>query len=287
MIVSASYRTDIPAFYTDWFLARLAAGFCEVRNPYNSRRSRVSLAREDVDGFIFWTKNLAPFFPALAEVARRGYPFVVQYSINGYPRALEHRAPPAATAVEHLRKVAERYGPRAAVWRYDAIVFTSLTPVQFHRESFARLAASLAGAADEVVVSCANIYQKAKRNLNLASTRHSFTWEDPPIEVKTSLLRDLADCARAHGMRLTVCGQPEMGLAEASCVDPARLSDVAGYPITARRKPHRPCGCYQSVDIGAYDTCPMGCVYCYAVSSEAAAERYLRSFQAGSETVVL
>lgn len=277
MIISASYKTDIPAFYGDWFLRRLDAGFCRMRNPYGGQIYDVSLRPEDVDGFVFWTKNLAPFLPSLAEVHRRGVPFYVQYTINGYPRELEFAVTGAARGVEHMKRLAGDYGPRAAVWRYDTIIVSSLTPVHFHRRNFETLAAALEGVTDEVVVSCAQIYKKTKRNMDAAARRFGFLWEDPDAEVKRALLSDLAACAAAHGIRLTLCAQPELltpGVEEARCIDAIRLSDLAGRPIGAALKGNRPgCGCHYARDIGDYDTCPHGCVYCYAVQNRALARR--------------
>ncbi|MGH6953712.1 MAG: DUF1848 family protein, partial [Alphaproteobacteria bacterium] len=84
MIVSASYRTDIPAFYGPWFMRRLAAGHCRIVNPYGGPAQTVPLSADLVDGFVFWTKNLGPFLAHLPEVRRRGFPFVVQYTVNNY-----------------------------------------------------------------------------------------------------------------------------------------------------------------------------------------------------------
>ena len=89
MIVSASYRTDVPTFYGKWFMNRLRAGYCKVTNPYGGQVSTVSLAEEDVDGFVFWTKNMGPFMKFLPEVRERGFPFLVTYTITGYPRQFE------------------------------------------------------------------------------------------------------------------------------------------------------------------------------------------------------
>ena len=144
MIISASYKTDIPAFYGEWFRNRLRAGYCRMVNPYNSnQRFLVSLRRENVDGFVFWTKNLAPFTETLEEVRRRGFPFIVQYTINGYSRALESRVVDPVQSVDVFRAASERYGPDALVWRYDPIVLSSITGAGFHRSNFARLAAEL------------------------------------------------------------------------------------------------------------------------------------------------
>lgn len=287
MIISASYRTDIPAFYGDWFLNRLDAGYCLVENPYSGQPYRVSLKRGDVDGFVFWTKNAGPFLPKLAELARRGYPFIVLYSINGYPRALEHSVVESRRAVEHIKQLADTYSPRVPVWRYDPIVFSSQTTPDFHRANFERLARALEGLADEVAISFANIYQKSRRNMDAAGEQYGFTWDDPEDAAKLALVADLLDIARAHRMQLSVCAQREYlipGAADARCVDAARLSDVAGYDVTAKAKGHRDgCGCYASRDIGAYNTCVHGCVYCYAVQNPAAARQHYRQHDANGE----
>ena len=277
MIVSASYRTDIPAFYAGWFLARLAAGYATVRNPYGGADYRVPLDREAVDGFVFWTRNPAPFDAALDAVAVRGTPFVVQVTITGYPQALETSVVDADRIVDVVRRLADRFGPRTIVWRYDPLIATSLTPPAWHRDNFARIAARLEGATDEVVLSWTTIYAKTERNLRRASRNAAFDWDDPPDDDKRALLTDLAAIAADRGMRPTLCSQPDLladGIAPAKCIDAERLSDIAGYPITAREKGNRPgCPCAESRDIGAYDTCPHGCVYCYAVRDRRAAKQ--------------
>lgn len=273
MIVSASYRTDIPAFFGPWFRARLAAGSVQVKNPYGGQIRTVSLRAEDVDAFVFWTRNAGPFLPVLSELK---VPFVVQFTVTGYPRAIDAATVAAGTAIAQIRALSRTYGPRSVVWRYDPVLATTLTPPDWHAQNFARLAAELSGVVDEVVLSFAQIYAKTRRNLTKAAAEHGFAWSDPEPEQKVTLLGRLADIARQHGMRPSRCGQSALtahGLDEARCIDLIRLSDIAGRPIDAPLKPHRPCACAASVDIGGYDTCPHGCTYCYAVRSRDAAKR--------------
>ncbi len=288
MIVSASYRTDIPAYYGDWFAGRLAAGFCRVANPYGGKPYEVSLKPGAVDGFVFWTRNFAPLARHLPDIGKIA-PAVVQFTLTGYPRALEPGVIDTGNAIGQIRDLAAKWGPRAVVWRYDPIVETSETPPDWHRENFARLAASLAGATDEVTISFAQIYRKTHRNMAAAARRHEFSWCDPGGDEKRALARDLAATAAAHGMRLTVCSQKDYvveGAAPARCIDADRLSDVAGYALTARVKGNRPdCLCHESRDIGAYESCPQGCVYCYAVSSRAAARRFLAAHDVQQEAL--
>lgn len=280
MIISASYRTDIPAFYGEWFLNRFRAGYCRTVNPYNPRQhSKVMLGRPHVDGFVFWTKNARPFLPVLEEVRGAGFPFAIQYTINGYPRSLESRVIDPEESVRCLRELAARFGPRSLVWRYDTIVFSTETPRSFHIENFHRMAEQLTGSVDEVVISFMQLYKKTQRNLDSAAQQKGFTWWDPEASEKRDLTEELVKLAQGSGMSLTVCSQPNLvvsGSSEAHCVDADRLNDVGGPRFSAKLKGSREtCGCYESRDIGAYDTCPHGCVYCYAVQNrELALERF-------------
>ena len=268
-VVSASYRTDIPAFYGDWFARRLAAGHALVRNPWSGSAYRVDLTPKAVAGYVFWTRNPTPFIPVLERLDR---PFAVQFTITGYGRRLEPSVPPPERAVEAAHRLAQRYGPRCVVWRYDPI----LSPTHDHVEAAGRLAESLRGASDECVVSFASFYRKTQRNLSAAG----FVWEEPEPDRRLRLIEALADAVSP--LRLTVCAQPELtvGAAEpARCIDPARLG-LGPLP----EKGNRPgCACAASRDIGAYDTCPHGCLYCYANASPAAARRRFKAHDPEAE----
>ena len=287
MIISASYKTDIPTFYGEWFCNRLRAGYCKTVNRFNQRVGRVSLQPEDVDGFVFWTKNIGPFIDRLADVRALKVPFVVQHTINGYPRELEQAVVDSEKSIENVRRVADRYGSRVCVWRYDTILFSSLTPREFHLHTFAKLAAALEGSTDEVVISFAHLYKKTLRNVNNAARENGFEWYDPDAEVKRELTSELAAIAATHRIQLTVCSQPEFlatGAGEARCVDVDRLADLRGTKLVAKEKGNREgCRCSESRDIGEYDTCPHGCVYCYAVQNRPLALERFRSHDPESE----
>lgn len=277
MIISASYRTDIPAYYGAWFLTRLRAGWVEVANPYGRPPARVSLAPQVARGFVFWTRNPKPFLPALEAVAALGMPFMLHVSMTAAPPMLDPGTPPPDHTLAVMAEIRRRWGPKALVWRYDPIVFSDLSTPDDHRTRFAALARRVAaeGLADEVVASVMQPYKKAVRRLDPRFAARGLSWWDPPAEDKRALLADLAAIAAEEGLLFRLCAQPELlapGMAEAACVDAQRLSDIAGRLIPAKKKPHRgTCGCAESRDIGAYDTCPAGCAYCYAVSSEAKA----------------
>jgi hypothetical protein len=278
MIISASYRSDIPAFHGDWFLAALAAGEVAVANPYSQRPYLVDLHPEAVDGYVFWTRNARPFAPALAAVAAQGKPFVVQYTILGYPRAIDTNVIDPKLAIDNARAIAGTYGRRVVVWRYDPILLTPGTEADWHRANFARLADALAGITDEVVVSFAQLYAKSARNLAKAG----IAWRVPDLPEQAALTADLGAIAAERAIAPSLCTQPDLAgassAAAARCVDAARLADIAGRPIAAATKGNRPgCLCAQSRDIGAYDSCVHGCRYCYAVADHEAVQRRLRA----------
>lgn len=277
MIVSASYRTDIPALHGRWFQDRLKAGFVEVDNPYGGRPFRVGLTPEIAEGFVFWTKHIDPFLPVLDALAEARRPFTVQFTVTGYGRELERGPPASIRAIGSARLLREKFGPRVLVWRYDPIVIAEGLDAAWHEANFARHAEQLSGTTDEAVVSFMAPYAKTIRNLAKAA----IAWRDPAEAEKRDLLARLAPIARSFGMRLTLCTQPDLvtpDIPGARCIDAARLSDVAGKTIGAREKGNRPgCLCAESRDIGAYDTCTLGCAYCYAVANHEAVRQRRRA----------
>ncbi len=263
-IISASYKTDIPAFYGDWFGERLKSGFVDIRNPYNNRFSRVSLKSDDVDGFVFWTRNISPFLPRLEELQSDGRRFYIQYTITGYPKALESSVPDPVHAVQRVAQLAELYGPEKIVWRYDPILMSTLTPESFHLDTFTGLSEALAGQVTEVVVSFAQYYRKTVRNLKKLE-QQGIVCRDPDLPEKKALLERLSRVAAGNGQVMTVCSQSDLvtdRFSGAACIDAKRLGLGPGPD-----KGNRPgCLCMGSKDIGGYDSCLHGCTYCYAVS---------------------
>jgi hypothetical protein len=290
MIISASYKTDIPAFYGQWLINRLEAGYCYVRNPYSGKARRVELTRDAVDAIVFWTKNAGPFMQRFGVVHDLGYPFHVQYTINGYPKEIEPHVVNPARSIEHAKVLTDRFGPDVVVWRYDTILISSLTPVAYHEDNFSKIAEDLSGYTNEVVISFAQTYKKTKINLDKAAVASGFKWEDPPDEIKLDLVRKLARIAATAGIQLTVCAQPEyitQDAKAASCIDIHRLSRIASKEISYPVHGNRPgCACHASVDIGDYDTCPHGCVYCYAVRNQALATSRFKEHDPNSEMLI-
>lgn len=267
MIISASRRTDIPAYFGDWFLRRLQEGFVLVRNPMNPRQiSRIRLERGAVDAFVFWTKNIRPFLPVLEELDRQGFPYFVQYTLNDYPQTIEASLPPLADRLDSLRRLADRVGPNGFMWRYDPILFTLELTAAEHLRRFAGLCAGLDGLAANCTFSFLEEYAKTRRN-----TRH-LDIRRPDQDERRELVARLADIAANSGIRLQCCcGEDyrDSGVLPAACINRTLLEPLVGRPLEIRKDTgQRPnCHCIQSVDIGAYDTCRHGCGYCYANNS--------------------
>lgn len=284
MIVSASRRTDVPAFYARWLMERLRAGYCLVRNPFNPRQvSRVGLAPDEVDALVLWSKNPAPLLPHLPDLDRRGYRYLFFFTLNDYPAALEPRVPPAAKRVETFRRLADRLGPERVTWRYDPIVVTPATDPAFHEVTVERLARALDGATHRLVLSVVHPYRKTVRRLaGLADRGFAFDPATRDAPATRTLLERMAAMARSHGITTHACADERdlalLGIRPGRCIDPQLVRSLGGRAAETKDRGQREhCGCSPSRDIGTPDTCRHGCTYCYAVSSDALArQRYAR-----------
>lgn len=293
LVISASRATDIPAFHGKWFMGRLCAGFCRRRNPCNYRQeSLISFAKTRV--FVFWTKHPAAFLPCLSEIEASGRQFYFQYTLNDYvAERLEPRLPSLAHRLDTFRRLSDSVGPQRVVWRYDPLILGPQLSVDRLLERVDRIGRILSPYTEKLVFSFLDMYCK---------TRHALRSVDPelrePSEAEMlALARGLAglNASWPHRLTLAACAEEldmrPLGIAKNSCIDAALIArlcpndpDVRNFLIprprqaalvpmkeaaSARDKGQRAaCGCIPSRDIGAYSTCPHGCVYCYANQSE-------------------
>lgn len=268
MIISASRRTDIPRFYSDWFMNRIRAGYCTYPNPFNRKQVvRVSLKPEDVDVIVFWTKNPRPLMQHLQELDERGYRYYFQFTVNGYPRGIEPRVPTLEESIETFKELSRMVSPQRVIWRYDPIIWASAFDEEYHSNTFTQIAASLRGHTDRVVISLVDDYRGAWKRMTSIDGLRPCTPEDPGV---ASLLRRMADYTASAGMEIVSCAEPydlrEFGIRPGKCIDDEFIQRVFGIRVPARKDTgQRPaCGCVLSRDIGVYGTCRHGCIYCYA-----------------------
>jgi len=268
-LISVSRRTDVPALHGPWFVAQLDQGYADCRNPFGGTVRRISLAREEVTGFVFWSKNFTPFVPVLDEVARRGFPFYCLFTITGLDAPLEPDLPPLPERLACFTDLCRRFGPDRVVWRFDPIVISNRHSSGLTIERFRTLAGALAGSTNECIVSFVQFYAKVRRRLAVLEKESGITVRDPSADGKREMLAKVAHHAAAHGMRLNVCCQDDLvggPVGKAHCVDIERFRRCVpnALPDVPRKGTRRECGCSFSRDIGTYHTCRQSCAYCYA-----------------------
>lgn len=264
MIVSASRRTDLPAFYADWLKKRFEEGYALVRNPMNYHQvSKVLLDLEHVEGIVFWTKNPAPLLPYLH--CFKAYPFYFQYTLTPYGKDIEPGIPQKGReGIAAFRQLSERVGKERVIWRYDPIFLSQHYSLEYHARSFEQIAKRLEGYTEKCVFSFLDLYPSIQKRMSQSGILPMEQWQMQELAGK------LAEIAAAYHLKLETCAEKielsQFGTQHGSCIDAALLSRIAGKPIQAKKdKSQREgCGCAASVDIGAYGACYGGCQYCYA-----------------------
>ncbi len=263
-VISASRRTDIPAFYTQWLVRRLRAGSVQVRQPYSGRYSRVSLAPGDVAALVFWSKNYAPLLSHLKEVEQTTKNLIFHFTITGN-RDMEPGVPDPRDAIGDYRFLSRRFLPERVVWRFDPVCITDKLSYEVHEERFLQCADQLRGAVKRCIISFVHPYKKVLANM--AKQADHRLADLSPLQKREYAVR-LAAQAEHFGIRLFACSNDYLlcdAVGKAACIDGHYLSglfqaDFDTRPASIREE----CACTRSIDIGAYDTCAHGCLYCYA-----------------------
>jgi hypothetical protein len=263
-VISASRRTDIPGFFSEWFLNRLKAGYVYVQQPYSGKMNRVSLRPGDISAVFFCSKNYAPLLNRLEVLEKTTRNLFFHFTITSN-RELEFHTPDYREAIKDYIHIARRYSPDHIIWRYDPICITDKLSFETHLERFVRCAELLNGHATRCIISFAHPYKKALANFRKYTTH---TLEDVAPGLKREYAARLSGEAEKFGIELYACCSDELvseKIQKARCVDGKYLSRLFQTAIDARPAATRKeCRCTRSVDIGAYDTCAHGCVYCYA-----------------------
>lgn len=268
-IISVSRRTDIPAFYGDWFMNRLGDGFAGYVNPFGGQKNIVSLESRDVACFVFWSKNYAPFMDKIGIIEDTGYNFYFNYTITGLPGIFESNNVDKNSAIENLKELSNLYSPVHINWRYDPIIISDITDHEFHISNFKEMASELEGYVERCYFSFVHMYGKVKKNFFSFQKDKGLKITDPDTSIKIDLVEELSGIAEDHGIKMYSCCKDHLvgeKIMKAHCIDGniiERLFYENGFDH--HEKPTRKeCGCTYSVDIGGYDTCPHGCIYCYA-----------------------
>lgn len=283
MILSASRRTDIPCYYSEWFMNRIRAGYVLTRNPINHAQiSRLPLSPDIVDCIVFWTKDAVNMLPHLDELDSFGYNYYFQFTLTPYGKDIEQNLRSKADIEDTFIELSKRIGKECVVWRYDPIILNDDLDIEYHKTEFFRMCKKLSTFTDVVTVSYVDMYSKLKTSL----IRPITSGEIAELSGYIGLI------AKKCGLRIVVCCENDdlmkFGIEQSSCIDKDRVEKVCGCTLYIKtdKNQRQGCGCVESIDIGAYNTCMNGCVYCYANGSFVTTNRRFKSHEPESELLI-
>lgn len=278
MILSVSRRTDILNYYSEWFFNRLKDGFLYVRNPMNFHQiSEIKISPDVVDCIVFWTKNPLPMMERLDELEAYNYYF--QFTLTGYGNDVERNLPNKKTSVIPIfQELSNKIGKEKVVWRYDPIFFSNRYNVQYHLKAFRSIAEALSGYTEKCVISFLDIYPKNKKNMdNLLS----YDLSDSELR---EFAKELSNIAKENHIKIGSCAEKvdldEYGIIHNSCIDKELIEKIIGCKLKINKDKNQriECGCVESVEVGTYNTCKNGCVYCYANYSAKSVESNFQKY---------
>ena len=263
MIISASRRTDIPAFYSEWLLNRLEAGYTIVPNPRNAcLLERVTLSPFLVDCIVFWSKNPRPMINKLKKIEDMGYFFYFLFSLLPYDRTIETNLPPKSDLLNTFADLSRLIGADRVIWRYDPIIVDEVHTADWHLKQFRLLCESLSQFTRQCIISFVDPYKRISTDFRAINREEVF-----------SIASRFSKIAEYYNLSLFTCAE-EIDLSiynieHSSCIDKKLIEKIIGCTIVVNQDTRqRPaCRCIKSVEIGVYDTCINGCRYCYATSN--------------------
>jgi hypothetical protein len=280
IVISASRRTDIPAFYMPWFMAQVERGFFEVVNPFNRQVSMVAATPNRVHTFVFWSKNFGPFLDGgFGEtLQRKGYHLFFNFTVNSAEPLLEPRVPPLEARLEQLQELCSRFGARTINWRFDPICFYTVGAgaIENNLADFSRIAVVAARCGvQRCITSFMDDYAKIRRRI-AAKTGFSFLYPDPADrrEIVLKMAGELVE----KRMALFLCCEKDLldslpagsGIRGSSCIPNDFLVELYGGSLSFKKDSGQRvtsgCGCKVSVDVGSYQSqpCHHRCLFCYA-----------------------
>lgn len=279
VIISASRATDIPAFYADWLVKRMEEGYTAWRNPFNNKISYVSFAQSRL--IVFWTKNPKPLLPLLDRIERIIPNSYFQFTLNDYENdGLELNIPTLTERIDTFTQLSEKIGKEKVIWRFDPLILTDKIGVEELLRKVENIGNRISPYTEKLVFSFADIamYRKVRRNL-MSGNIHYREFEEGDM---LAFAHGLQQLNQSWQLDLATCAEPihlaPFGTSHNRCIDPELIARI--FPkdeklmefirMTSGKKDRgqRPaCGCILSKDIGAYNTCPHKCIYCYANSN--------------------
>lgn len=283
MIINTGMRTDIPAFYAEWFMNRIREGFVLVRNPYRPDWiTRYELNPDVVDCLAFCTKNPEPMLKYMDELKR--FPQYWFVTITPYGRDVEPNVPPKEKVMQNLITLSKTVGIECVGWRYDPIFIDSTYTLERHINDFGQMCKTLSGSVQVCVISFIDLYEKVRRNFPQART---VTHQE-----RITIGRIFAEIGRRYGITIRACAEgtelAPYGVDCSGCMTQQTFETAIGSRLCVPKKKSQraECACALGTDIGAYDTCGHLCRYCYANYNRDNVRRNLRLHNPGSPLLV-
>lgn len=254
MIISASRRTDIPAFYADWFIEQIKAKYCYVNGD------RIDLSPDNIDCIVFWTKNATSLYNRIEEL--KDYTYYFQYTVTGYEKDIEPNLD-KEESIETFKKLSDKIGKEKVIWRYDPILLNSKYTPNYHLYEFNKLCLQLKDYTEKVIISFIDTYPKLLercKDLNLLNPI-GFNYEPA-----TSIALEMKRIAEENNLQIESCAEFLNTIKHGHCIDKERIERISGKELNIGKDitQRQLCGCCTSIDIGWYNTCKHGCRYCYA-----------------------
>lgn len=292
LIISASRSTDIPAFYSDWFINRIKAGYTKWINPFNNRPQYVSFVNTRV--IVFWTKNPAPIIKYLPLLDNMNYNYYFLFTLNDYEAESLENVPPINQRIETFISLAEKIGNDKVLWRFDPVILTNKTNIDDIIERIYIIGEHIHKYTKRLIFSFVDIdkYKSVSRNLKSFSQNTGIIFNKITKDDKQLFAKKLSDINKSWYLDLRTCAEDinliEYGINANRCINDVLMKEIfnndkelmnfinkhnennlfnnnnlASYPLKDRGQ-RKLCKCMYSKDIGQYNTCGHMCKYCYA-----------------------
>ena len=256
MVLMVSGRTDIVAFYSEWFINRYREGYVDVRNPFNEKLvSRINF--DNVDIIMFCTKNPIPIIKFLKEIDR---PILFHVTLTPYKKDIEPNVIDKKLIIDSIKKISEIIGKDNIVVRYDPILVNEKYTIDYHKKAFNKLCELLDGYINKIIVSFIDDYKNVRKNIDILKYKE-LTDEDYK-EIGISFSKNAA----SHNIKVQTCFEKN-NLCEYGFIKDVCLSGNLAFKMSGKgfkKWKARDCGCVEMVDIGVYNSCNHRCKYCYA-----------------------
>ena len=281
MIISASRRTDIPSFYGDWFIERLKKEYILIQNPrVADRLTKIDIKRENIDCIVFWTKNSSNLIDKLDEIDRLGYRYYFEYTITGYGNDIEKNLPDLDSKIDEFIKLSKRVNGNVN-WRYDPIMVNKKYSLKHHIKTFNYISRRLRNYTDRCRISFIDNYKHMDKKFRVLSQNEM-----------EFLGRNLSKIAKRDNIKISTCCEEidlrKYDIRSGGCIEREYIEKLIGEKIEVKKDTTQRygCKCIKTIDIGTYNTCGNGCIYCYANYKEHSREALLKNHNPKSPTLI-